>query len=55
MQEQVAQAVAKYHAAFNAATTDAERQAARDEYERDVNEAIRGERKTTKELVEALR
>lgn len=51
MQARITKAQAKYHEAFKAATTDADRQTARDEYERDAREIVCGERKTVAEFL----
>jgi hypothetical protein len=48
--ERVAQAVAKFNAAWNAASDDAGRLAAQEEYERDVHEIFYGQRRTVDEL-----
>jgi hypothetical protein len=44
----------KYAKGFEAAKTPAEKQAVRDEYERDVNEWVHGKRLTTEEMMRKL-
>jgi hypothetical protein len=55
MQERIPAAAVKFERDFNAATTDAERLAARHEYEREITDAVHGVRLTSAEYVASLK